>query len=168
MTQIALRLTAPPADLLMAAATLADRAAWSYRRLLVLALPLPLAFAFGLGMAHLNGQPLGGAALVVLYSFLGGFLGLILANRLFARRYKQLFTASSLRQKPCPVILSEVGLTFEPRQLLWSDIQGTARWRDNTLLHFSAVDALVIPDRDLPQVLSWEALAAQIEKWRNP
>lgn len=166
MTEIALRLTASTDELLGASTAMLDRAAWWERRLMFLAIPTPLAFAGGLGVAWLMGYPLGAAGLVAIYTALGGAIGTALALRLHGRRYRRLFARSTLRAQSVPVTLSEAGLAFGPRDLPWTAIGAVSRWRQATLLHFSAVDALVIPDRDLPPDLPPAALTAQVNGWR--
>jgi hypothetical protein len=166
MTEIRLSLTAPAADLLAVSTALLNRATWARRRWLLLAFPIPLAAGFGLGMAWMSGVPVPDAALIVIYTLLGGMLGLIIANRLQTRQYERLFATSTLRAVACPVILSDTGLRFEARDLPWSAITGTSRWRDATLVHFSSVDALVIPDHDLPAGVTESAITAAIATWR--
>lgn len=166
MTEIALRLSASTDELLAASTAMLDRAAWWERRLMFLAIPTPLAFAGGLGIAWLMGYPLGAAGLVAIYTSLGGAIGTALALRLHGRRYRHLFARSTLRAQPVPVTLSETGLAFGPRDLPWTTVGAVSRWRHATLLHFSAVDALVIPDRDLPPDLSPDALRARVDGWR--
>ena len=166
MNEIPLPLVAPPADPLSAANATADCAAWAFRRLMLFAVPLPMTLVFGVGIALFLGQPLGEAARVALYTCIGGLIGLLLANRVFARRYGREFAASSLRWQPLKVSLSDSGVTSEARQVLWSSISGTMRRKNSTLLHLLAVDALLIPDRDLPSGLSADDLAKRITEWR--
>jgi hypothetical protein len=166
MNEFSLQLLTPPADLLAAATATADRADWGFRRLILFAVPLPMAMGFGIGIAHILGQPVADAAMVALYTFVGGFIGLTLSSRVIARRHARHFATSALRRQPLPVTLSDAGVTFTKREVPWPGIQGTTRWRDNTLLHFSAVDILVIPDRDLPAGLTPDDLAARIAEWR--
>ena len=168
MNEISLRLLTPTADLLAAATATADRSAWGFRRLIMFAVPLPMAMGFGIGIAHILGQPVTDAAMVALYTCIGGLVGLSLASRLITRRYASHFAVSGLRRQPLPVILSDAGVTFTTREVPWSGIHGTSRWKDNTLLHFSSVDILVIPDRALPPGLTPGDLAARVADWRAP
>ncbi|HMS95636.1 MAG TPA: hypothetical protein PKA03_10520 [Tabrizicola sp.] len=167
MTKFSLVLAPPPADRLASANALVDRASWIYRRIVIIAIPVPLALALGVGIALIEGRPLGPAFLVSLYTILGGYFGLIVASRLFMWRLKVQFSASTLKRQPCPVTLSEAGVTFEIRHLPWSATLGTTRWKNNTLLHFSAIDALLIPDRDLPTGVTPALLSDQILAWRK-
>lgn len=167
MTEIRLKLTATPSELLAVSTALLDRATWTERRVILLAIPLPMALASGLGLAWLRGIPLSSAALVAVYTLLGGLIGMIFASRLQARRYRTLFSASSLRSRAVPVTLSGDGLQLEARQLPWAEVSGSSRWRGATLLHFSAVDALVIPDRDLPPDMTPDALQQRVAAWKQ-
>lgn len=167
MTEFSLVLAPPPAEVLASANALVDRASWLYRRLVLIAIPIPLALAFGVGIAWFEGHQLGQAVLVALYTTVGGYFGLIVASRLFRWRLKGQFSASTLMRLPRPVTLSHSGLTLETRHLPWSAIKGTSRWRSNTLLHFSSVDALLIPDSDLPTGITPELLSDQILAWRT-
>ena len=148
-----------------ASAAMLDRATWTERRLVVLGIPVPLALCSGLGIAWLLGYPLGSAGMVALYTVLGGLIGTIVAARLQVRRFRALYATSTLAARAQPVSLSEAGVSLEARLLPWSEISGQSRWKAATLLHFSAVDALVIPDRDLPADLSPEDLHARVATW---
>jgi hypothetical protein len=165
MTVQELSLTTSPQERMAASTAMLDKRTWAERRLVVLGLPLPLALGSGIGVAWLMGDPLGAAGLVALYTVLGGLIGTIIGSRFLARRYRGLYATSTLAARAQPVSLSDEGLCLQARRLPWSDISGQSRWKQATLLHFSAVDALVIPDRDLPADLSLEDFQAQVAKW---
>ena len=167
MMDFKLTLSTAPEERLAASTAMLDRVTGVERRLLVVGIPLPFALVGALGIAWVMAYPLVEAAIVALYTVLMGLIGMIIAARLQARRVGALFSASTLMRLAQPVRLSETGVGLEARHLPWSAITGQSRWKQTTLLHFSAVDALVIPDRDLPVGMTAEALQAQVAKWRQ-
>lgn len=165
MTGIVLTLTTSPQERMAASSAMLDRVTWAERRLILLGIPVPLALGSGVGLAWAMGYPMGAAGLVALYTLLGGLIGTILASRLQVRRFRALYASSTLAARAQPVALSDEGLSLEARLLPWSGIAGQSRWKDTTLLHFSTVDALMIPDRDLPSGVTPGDLQAQVAKW---
>lgn len=165
MMDLSLTLTTSPDEQLDASAALMARGTRLKARLIILGAVFPLALAFGLGIATLLGYPLVAATIVALYTVIGGLIGLGVALRWQARRIRTIFASSSLLQREKPVSLSEGGVRFDARQFPWTAITDQSRWNEATLLHFSTLDALVIPDRDLPAGLSPEDLQAQVAKW---
>ncbi len=147
---------------------LASRSLGRLGRLAFLVVPLITAFAFGLGMTHLMGIRLTDGGLIALYTFLGGAVGVIVTQVLWSRRYARLFAASALRRAPVPVILSAEGLALQQRDPLpWSALSRVSRWKDITLIQYSAVDAIVIRDADLPDGLAPADLASRIAGWQQ-
>ncbi|MCB6179528.1 hypothetical protein LHP98_15500 [Rhodobacter sp. Har01] len=167
MTEIHLRLTASPAQLVAAGQHLSQRRFGLSQRLALAALLIGGGLLFGGGISILFGTPWLAALVISLYASLGTILAGILAFRLNQRRFLTAFSVSDLRARPVGLTLSPEGLTVEPRSLAWASVTATSRWQAATLLHFGTADALVIPDADLPPGLTPETLAAQIAAWKS-
>ncbi|MGB4827962.1 MAG: YcxB family protein [Paracoccaceae bacterium] len=131
----------------------------------------PLVFAVGLICALMVGSlldvPANKAFFIALTTFYTTLLALWLGSRATQRRYFRLLEDSACRMRPTPVSLSAEGLRMEPRAFPWSDIIAVTRWNDMTLLQFSPVDAIIIPDADLPAGETPETLATRITTWKT-
>ncbi len=131
-------------------------------------LPFALALACGLLMAYAVNVTLDDGGLVALYASIGAIFGNMAALYLFGRHYRSLLAASALQKAPASVTLSADGVTLGSGALLaWSAVTAVTRWKGLTLLQFSPVDALVIPDANLPPGMTPEALSARIAQWRQ-
>jgi len=165
---ISLTINLPPAQAIAAGQAMASRKMGPLGRLSVMMLaPLAGGMIVVLGLAWLMGERLDAAALLFLYAYFGIMAGLIIAQRIWGRRYARLYGRSQMRNLPAPITLDDSGITFHPRHLPWDAVSKTARWKDCTLVHFSSVDALAIPDADLPTGETPETLAARIAKWKS-
>jgi hypothetical protein len=156
-----------PADMQYRASTvIVSREMGPWRRLLGLVVPMAGAFALSFLMGWILELPLSDAGLVGLYGFIGAVVGFVLIRRVLARRMVRIQSTSAFRQSEVGVQLDEGGLTFTARTLPWAAVSGLARWNGCTLVHFSAADALVIPDSALPPGTTPQTLAADIEVWK--
>ena len=164
---ISLTITLPPAQALAAGQEMASRQLGPMGRLSVMMLaPLGGGMITVLGLAWMMGERLETAALFCLYAYFGIMAGLIIAQRIWGRRYGRIYASSQMRKLPAPITMDDSGITFHPRHLPWATVSKTARWKDCTLVHFSSVDALAIPDTDLPMGETPESFAARIAKWK--
>jgi hypothetical protein len=156
-----------PADLQHRASTvIVSREMGPWRRLLGLVVPMTGAFALSLLMGWLLELQLSDAGLVGMYGFIGAVVGFVLIRRVLTRRMLRVQSTSAFRQSEVGVQLDDSGLTFTARTLPWAAVWGLARWNDCTLVHFSAADALVIPDSALPPGTTPQTLATDIEAWK--
>lgn len=166
MTDLHLVLSVPPTRLLDAGQAMARRFHGLKTRVLLALTLFTAGLTSGLIIAYVFGVPWLVAALISVYALLGAILATALFQRLSARRYRAVFATSTLRQQAVPVTLSDAGITFGVRALPWSAVTHAARWQDCTLVHFSPVDALVIPDAALGE-LPPETLATRIADWKT-
>ena len=131
---------------------------------------LPLAGAVALGVLagtlFLN-QPWDRAALVAGYAGLGSFVTALLMgyrNRIAVARLLQ---SSPLRQEPYEVTVSDQAVNRNGRLYPWSVFTGVFILPGMTVLQFSPLEGIPLPDRELPEGLSPEALRTHIEHWRK-
>jgi hypothetical protein len=160
---LTLRLLVPPEMQAQASNVILSREMGPWRRLSILAVPalgaviLAIAAGWLVGVSSLN------AGLMGLYGYFGAVAGFFLIRKLLGQRNLRLLSGSALRSTPVLVQLVDTGLVFAERSVPWSGVTAVGRWKDTTLLYFSPVDALVVPDRDLPAGLSAEALGALVQ-----
>lgn len=136
------------------------------RVLVMMLAPLAGGMIVVLGMAWMIGERLEQAAIICLYAYFGIMFGMILAQKIWARRYGRLYASSQMRNLASPITMDDSGITFQPRHLPWGAVSTTARWKDCTLVHFSSIDALAIPDADLPLGQTPTTFAAPIAEWK--
>jgi hypothetical protein len=166
MSEFHLTIALPPERQIAVGNILTSRYLGGGGRLLVLLVPLGFCLAFGLGITWFNGSHLMDGHLIATYGFIGAVIGLVLMQRLSARRYARVLGTSANRTKPAMVSLAQAGIRFRASDLPWDAVSQTGQWQDCTLIQFSALDALVIPDADLPDDLSPAAFAAHIADWK--
>ncbi len=126
------------------------------------------AVAGGVTIAWLIGQQsLADAGLISLYAVIGGVIGLFITSRWLSHRLSRTLAASPLRGASVKVVLSDAGITPAPRSLRWADIIDVQRHKAETLILLSPIEAIVLPDADLPQGVTAEQLRNQIALWRS-
>ena len=123
--------------------------------------------ATALALAALTGRSPEEIIPVSVASALGAWLALILYQNWTAHLVRRELSRSALRRAPISAILSRDGLSCGPETLPWSAVSATERWKDSTLLRFSRLDALLIPDADLPPGETPQTLAARIAEWKS-
>lgn len=165
MTEVRLTLTTSPDERLDASVAMVERVTGVEQRLISSGVPILLALICGVGVARLMGHSLVLAGGIALWTIGGGMLGMSVASLLLGRRFRNLYSQSSLFNRPQPISLSDAGLCFETRLLPWDTITAQSRFRTTTLLHFSSTEALVIPDRDLPSDLTPRELQTRVADW---
>ncbi|NJS40363.1 MAG: hypothetical protein HC783_16705 [Rhodobacteraceae bacterium] len=165
---LSLQVTTSPHLLQRVADVIVSREMGAARRILVLVGPLIGAMILASSIGWLVGVSLFEAALVGSYGFIGAAIGFVLVRRSLGRRTMSIQATSALRQRAAGIELGPEGVTLAARTLPWADVSQLARWKDCTLVHFSAADALVIPDAALPPGTSPEALATRIAAWKAP
>ncbi len=89
----------------------------------------------------------------------------ILYQNIAYRRARRDLAGSALRNTPMTATFSSEGLILRTGPIPLAGAT-TLRWHDGTIVQFSALDGLLIPDADLPSDLSPEALAARIAGWK--
>ena len=166
-TPLGLTITLPPAKAMAAGNYMLQRHLGPMGRLTVMMLaPLAGGMIVVLGVAWLFGDSLAEAAIICLYAYFGIIFGLVIAQKIWMRRYGRMLFGSPMRNLPAPITMDDSGITFHPRHLPWGAVSTIARWKDCTLLHFSSVDALAIPDTDLPPGETPDSFAARIADWK--
>ena len=167
MTQIRLTPSATGSELLRASNTMTWRFMEPWRRLVAI---LGF-FAAGIVMALIAGLVIGTtpsqSVLIGLYATLGALLALILIQRLNGRRLAADYGSSDWRCRDVVLVLDKDGLLAEERRLRWSDVRGTQRIGESTLLMFTGADGMMICDRDLPPGMTPAELQRQIAEWRR-
>ena len=162
-----LTITLPPAKAVKAGVYLQQRHLGPLGRLAVMMLaPLAGGALFAFGFAWLIGESWLTAGIIGLYTYFGITIGFVVAQNIWFRRQRHLLTRSQMRNLPSPITMDDSGITFHPRHLPWDAVSTTARWKDCTLVHFTAIDALAIPDTDLPPGETPETFAARIAQWK--
>ena len=93
-------------------------------------------------------------------------VGQYLLSRDAMRHYRRVLSGSAFFRRPSPATLAPDGLTLGARTWPWAEITAVSRLNGQTLLQFSAVDAVTILDTDLPPGLTPADLATRIAGWK--
>ncbi len=165
---LSLQVVTSPQLLQRVADVIVSREMGAARRVLVLVGPLVGALILASSIGWLVGVDLFEAALIGGYGFIGAAIGFILVRRSLGRRTMGIQATSALRRRAAGIELGPEGVTLAARTLPWAEVSWLARWKDCTLVHFSAADALVIPDAALPSGVTHDVLAARIAAWKAP
>jgi hypothetical protein len=131
---------------------------------------IPLAFAVIIGIAagrlFLN-MRWDHAAMVAGYAALGYFFTALvmgLRNRAIIARLLQ---NSPLRAMPYSVTLSAQGVDRSGRLYPWAVFTGVATLPGLTVLQFSPLEGIPLPDKELPAGSTPDSLRTQIDQWRK-
>lgn len=131
-----------------------------------------LPFTVAMALGTLAGQLFLGlhwpdAALVAGYAGLGSFFTAFVLGLRHRKHLASLMRDSPLRALPYEVVLSQRGVDRSGRHYPWSVFPGVALLPSMTVLQFSAVDGIILPDKELPKGLTPDALRTQIDEWRK-
>jgi len=98
-------------------------------------------------------------------------IGMRFLNAYWRKKLMREMDAAPIRQGTRSVVLSADGIS-SPSSLIvgvmrWSDITDVAEQSDLTLLLFSPIEYIPLPDAGLPEGLTRAALLTQIASWRD-
>ncbi len=122
----------------------------------------------GCAMAMLARLPIEIGFAVSMAALFGTMVALQIANRLYAPSLHRLQSGDWRWRQGAEITLTPQGLVIEAKLFPWDAGEGTSRMPGVTVLHLGVIDAIAVPDADLPPGLTPEALAARIEGWRSP
>ena len=167
MTEIRLTITLPARQRLAVQQALNRRYTRGFRAEVTGFTLAAVFLATALGAAAVADIPTGPALFVAAVTLFAVALAWHLLARAFARGQIASIASSALHALPSGVVLSAKGIALDARQFRWDQTCGTTRLPGATLVDFSALSALVIPDTALPPGLTPEALATQIAAWKS-
>jgi hypothetical protein len=130
-------------------------------------IPFGAALGVGAGAAALMGLPADVGFMVASYAGLGSFFAALVMGLRHRGQLAAVMRASPLRALPYEVVLSAQGVVRSGRHYPWSVFTGVAVLPGLTVLQFSTVEGVIVPDKELPNGMTAQAARTQINQWRK-